>query len=130
MRNIFSIISGAVASFVLISFATYLLLKFNIGPYHSIANNQIDADKIFANQQQLLKYNYLFVLPLAAFVASFIVALISKSKVILLSVISILPCMIYFFDYSIYWLISIVLSVSLLLLSAKLVSSYKTRKNG
>lgn len=130
MRYIFSIISGAVASLILISVATYLLLKFNIDPYHSLANNQIDADKLFANQQQLLKYNYLFVLPLAAFVASFIVALISKSKVTLLSVISILPSMIYFFDYSIYWLISIVLSVSLLLLSAKLVSSYKTRKNG
>lgn len=126
-RNIIACICGIIISFLLVSFAGFIIMNFKIYPFYEFATGSIDkffelGPTIF---QKINMYFFIVIFPIIVFITGLVTGLIAKRKEYLIGIISIMPLYIVFFLLSsfsirsIFGLISFVLSVTLGIYIAK-----------
>jgi hypothetical protein len=127
MRNLIAIITGAIASFLLLATCAFLILRLNIKPFSDFARGAVSNGSVFLVAQKIVYLYSLILLPAVAFIAGMLAARLAKNKEYLIGLLCILPMFIVFFDFSPVYFVMVFAASALMLIGVRVAVYFKNK---
>ncbi len=127
MRYFIAVLSGTITSFLMMGVVTFMVMQFDIKPYSDYLVGELYYEHIFLIADRVLIIVYIIILPLIAFIASLVAALIAKNKEYLIGLLSIFPMVILFFYVSRYYWVMVLTTSILAITGVRLAIFIKSK---
>jgi len=123
MRNVISIISGILVSFITMAIIAFIIIKFDIMPITDFARGNFSCSDFTSVLQKMMLLYITILFPLISLATGIVAGIIAKNKEYLLGFLSAIPMLSLFFEPSIYYFL-ILLSVSLFIFVGIYIAKY------